>query len=158
MTFPKILTTKKAAAIGAVVAATMAGGIAVAAWTANGTGPGTARAISAEAIVVTARTGPADLYPGFADGDVFFALQNPNPYPVRMTAMTSGAITSDKPGCAASNVTVDAATGLTLEVPAGGTLDPATIADVVNMAIAAPDACQGAVFTVQLTLTGVQTA
>lgn len=151
-------STKKTAAVGAVAAATLAGGIAVAAWTANGTGPGQAQAISAESIVVTARTGEADLYPGFTDGDVYFALQNPNPFPVRMTAMTPGAITSSIPGCAATNVTVDAASGLTLDVPAEGSLDPANIAGVVNMALSAPDACQGAVFTVQLTLTGVQTA
>lgn len=149
--------TKKAAAVGAVLAATLAGGIAMAAWTATGTGPGEARAISAVNIVVTARTGAADLYPGFADGDVYFALANPNPYPVRMTAMTSGAVTSSIPGCAPSNVTVDATAGLSLNVPASGSLDPASIADVVSMASAAPDDCQGAVFTVQLTLTGIQT-
>jgi hypothetical protein len=151
------LTARKAAAVGAVAAATLAGGIAVAAWSTDGAGPGEARALSAQVLTVTAATGIADLYPGFADGDVHFSVANANPYAVRLTAMTPGTVTSSIPGCAASNVTVDAvASGLSLVVPAGGSFGPTTIPDVVSMAAGAPDACQGAVFTVELTLTGAQ--
>jgi hypothetical protein len=54
-------------------------------------------------------------------------------------------------------VTVSSASGLSLLVPAGATATAGTIANVVSMASAAPDGCQGVVFTVALTLTGSQT-
>src|SRR5690348_2568968 len=97
----------KIAAAVIVLTVVLTAGVAVALWTANGTGSGNARALTAQTITVTATTGAADLYPGFAGGDVHFTLNNPNPYPVQFTAMTSGTVTSSNPGaCPASNVTV----------------------------------------------------
>jgi len=132
-------------------------GVAYALWSANGTGTGSARALTAQTVTVTAATGAADLYPGFADGDVYFTLTNDNPYPVTFTAATAGTITSSNPvGCPASLVAVDAATGLNLRVGASTTSATQSIADVVTLAGSAPDACQGATFTIALTLTGTQ--
>jgi hypothetical protein len=87
---------------------------------------------------------------------VTFTLTNPNPYPVQMTAMTPGTITSSNPACAVSNVSVAPATGLTLNVGANSTSGTLTIPNVVSMISAAPDACQGVTFTIALTLTGSQ--
>ena len=132
-------------------------GAALALWSASGTGFGQAKALTAQSITVTAATATADLYPGFTAGDVFFTLTNPNPYAVTMTSMTPGTVTSSNPGaCPASNVTVAAATGLSLTVGATATSSTQSVVDVVSMAAAAPDGCQGVTFTVALTLSGGQ--
>lgn len=142
----------------AVVAVVLAGGgIAAALWSANGSGPGQAKALSAQSLTVTAATGAADLYPGFNGGDVFFTITNPNPYPVTFTSMTAGTITSSNPAaCPSSNVTVANATGLALAAAASSTSGIQSIGNVVTMAAGAPDGCQGATFTISLTLSGSQ--
>jgi hypothetical protein len=148
---------KKVAVVGLVVAALIGGSVAYALWSANGTGSGNARALTAQTITVTASTGAADLYPGFTGGDVYFTLTNPNPYAVTMTTMTPGAITSsDQANCPAANVSAIGATGLTLNAAANSTTGQLSIADVVSMAAGAPDGCQGVTFTISLTLTGTQ--
>src|SRR5688500_13961672 len=82
-------------------------GIAAALWSSNGTGSGRSQARTAQTVTVTAATGTADLYPGFADGDVYFTLTNTNPYPIVFTAADAGTITSSDPtGCPASLLTV----------------------------------------------------
>ena len=148
---------RKVAMLGLAAVIVAAAGTAYALWSSTGSGPGRAEAIEAQSITVTAATGAADLYPGFAGGDVHFTLTNPNPYPVTFTSMAPGAITSSNPGsCAASLVTVDPASGLGLTVGAGQTTGTQSIADVVALDASAPDGCQGVSFTIQLTLTGAQ--
>ena len=143
--------------VGSAGAAVAAAGTAYGLWTSSGAGSGRAQATTAQTITVTAATGTADLYPGFADGDVRFTLTNPNPYPVTFTSMSPGAITSSNQGaCNASLVTVDPLAGLSLAVGAGQTTGMQTIADVVTLDGTAPDGCQGVAFTIQLTLTGSQ--
>jgi hypothetical protein len=152
------MTWKRLVAAGVIVLSLVTGGLAFALWNASGSGSGRAQALTAQSVTVNATTGSADLYPGFTLGDLFFTLTNPNPYPVTFTAMTAGAVTSSDPaGCPATNVTVVDASGLTLPVGANATSGTLSIADVVTMAGAAPDACQGDTFTVALTLTGSQT-
>lgn len=154
------MSRNKKIAIGAgLLGAVLVAAVSWAAWSGTGTGSGRARATTAVAVTVNPVDGTADLYPGFTGGDVFFTLNNTNPYSITFTDMTAGAVTVDpahSAGCAASNVTVAPATGLSLVSPPGasGTL---TIPNVVSMALAAPDACQGASFDVVLTLTGAQT-
>lgn len=132
-------------------------GVAAALWSSTGTGAGRAEARTAVNVTVTAATGTADLYPGFADGDLYFTLTNTNPYPITFTAADAGAITSSNPtGCPASLVTVDDASGLALEVDAADTSATESIADVVSLSSTAPDACQGVSFSIALTLTGSQ--
>lgn len=133
-------------------------GIAAAMWSSNGTGSGGSQARTAQTVTVTAATGTADLYPGFADGDVYFSLTNTNPYPISFTAADAGTITSSNPtGCPASLLTVDDVTsGLDLQVAANDTSSTLNVADVVTLDASAPDACQGVSFTIALTLTGTQ--
>ena len=152
-----VVGQSKIVLVGLTVGATaVTAGAAVAMWVTNGTGSGNAKALSAVSVTVTAATGAADLYPGFTLGDVFFTSANANPYPVTFTAMTAGTVTSSVSACA-TTVTVVDAVGLSLLVPAGATATAGTIADVVTMASTAPDTCQGATFTIALTLTGSQT-
>lgn len=146
-----------------VVAALVAGavlavsGVAYALWSANGSGNAGSRALTAQTVTVNAVTGAADLYPGFTGGDAYFNFTNSNPYPVTFTAMTPGTITSSNAsGCPASHVSVASATGLNLTVGANTTSSTQSIADVVTLASAAPDACQGVTFTIAMTLTGSQ--
>jgi hypothetical protein len=152
-------TKSKKLIAGLMVGAAMAtAGAAFAMWSSTGVGSGNAKALTAVNITVTAATGAADLYPGFTQGDVFFTSANTNPYPVTYTSMTSGTVTSsDQTNCPATNVTVANASGLSLLVPAGATAQAGTIANVVTLAAAAPDGCQGVVFTIGLTLSGSQT-
>lgn len=153
----RVRTRNKMAAAVIALTVLLTAGLAVALWSANGTGSGNARALTAQTVTVNATTGTADLYPGFTGGDVHFTLTNTNPYPVTFDAMTPGAITSSAPGaCPASNVTAASATGLSLPVAANATSGAQSISNVVTMAPAAPDGCQGVTFTIALTLTGSQ--
>jgi hypothetical protein len=147
---------KKVVAIALGTTLALGGGAAWALWSASGSGAGRATALTAQSITATAVTGTASLYPGATDGDLFFTLTNPNPYPVLLTAMTPGTITTSNPACAISNVSVIGATGLTLNVAAGATSGTLSINNVVSMVAAAPDACQGVSFTINMTLTGAQ--
>lgn len=148
---------RKIAVLLGTVAAVTIGGAAYALWSANGSGPAGSKALTAQLLTVAGATPTADLYPGFTGGDLFFTVNNPNPYAVTLTSMTPGAITSSDPSaCPTSNITVANASGLTLSVPAASTSAPLTIQNVVTMVSGAPDGCQGIDFTVALTLAGSQ--
>lgn len=138
-------------------AAVAAAGAAYAMWSGNGSGSGSSKALTATTVTVNAGTATADLYPGFAGGDLSFTLTNTNPYPITFSAMTPGTITSSAPAaCPASNLTVSSPTGLSILSPANSTGVAASITDVATLASAAPDGCQGVTFTVALSLTGSQ--
>ena len=130
--------------------------VAFALWSTSGVGTGSAKALTAQSLTVNAATATADLYPGFTQGDVYFSVNNPNPYPVTITSMTPGAITTSNPSCVATNITVASASGLSIVLPANSTATGQTITNVVTMLSTAPDACQGVTFTIGLTLTGTQ--
>lgn len=140
-----------------LVSLMIAGSIAFAAWTATGTGEGYAKATTAQALTtvdVSAST-TATLYPG-ATGDVLIRINNPNPYAVRVTDVAgSGTITSDAgAGCDASTgVTFTDQSGLTLNVPAGSAAT-FTLTGAASMSNASANSCQGAVFTIPVTLSG----
>ena len=147
---------------GVVLAGVMlVGSIAYAAWTASGGGSGYAKATSAQALttVDVSATTTATLYPG-ATGNVSLRIDNPNPYPVRVTAVTgSGVIDSD------STAACDASTGVTFTNQSGLTLDIAassaqtfTLTGAVAMSNSSHTDCQGAVFTIPVTLTGASNA
>jgi hypothetical protein len=140
----------------AVTALVLGGGVAYAAWSASGTGSGAAKATTAQVLTVTAGTTTADLYPGFTQGDVFLTVNNPNPYPVRITGLTPGAVTTSSGTCTASNISILTATGLNITVPAATAAAAVTVPNIVTMAAAAPDACQGVTFTIAVTLAGTQ--
>jgi hypothetical protein len=135
--------------------------VAFAAWTTNGTGDASARAQSAQALttVDVSATTPATLYPG-ATGDLRLRINNPNPYPVRVTGVAgNGAITSDAgASCTASTgVSFTNQTGLALDVAANSQAT-FTLTSTVAMSNASHTSCQGAVFTVPVSLTGASNA
>jgi hypothetical protein len=146
----------------AVIAFTVVG-IAIAAWTVGGSGTGYAKASTASAITlsVASASTTADLYPG-ANGTVKLSASNPNPFPVRISAVSgNGAITSDKGAAcnAATGVTFVNQTGLTLDLLANETDHVFTLAaGSVTMSNASDNSCQGAIFSIPVSVTALSNA
>jgi hypothetical protein len=149
-------------AVGVIAAAMAAVGLVYAAWTTNGTGSAYAKAGTAAALstVDVSASTAATLYPGVT-GDVLIKLDNPNPYAVTVTAIAaSGSITPDAghSTCTTSGVTFANQSSLSLVVPAKvGAVDgvlQTTLTGAASMSNASLNACQGATFTIPVTLTG----
>lgn len=161
--------TKKVAVLGATLLALVAVGLVYAAWTTSGSGSVYAKAGSSQALSTldAAASTTATLYPG-STGDVVLKVSNPNNFPVRVTGVslngTNANITPDAghAGCTTTGVSFTNVTGLTVNVPAksGGTNGSAeaTLSGAAAMSNASVDGCQGATFTIPVTLTGVSNA
>jgi hypothetical protein len=132
-------------------------GLAYAAWTSSGSGSGYAKAGTAQQLTtvdVSANT-TATLYPG-SNGNVRIKIANPNPYPVRVTDITgNGAITADAghASCVTTGVTFTDQTGQTIDVAANGATET-TLTNAASMSNASDNGCQGAVFTIPVSLSG----
>jgi hypothetical protein len=142
-------------AIGLALGATAASSVASAAWTVTGTGTASGKAITLKQLTVAAQSAPAaDLYPGHV-GNAQFTVTNPNTYGVQLTSVTIGTVTSDKAGCPGTDVQ-PVATPVTLKVPVtvrAGQTQTFTV-PALKMSPDAPDACQGATFTMRTAVTG----
>ena len=124
-------------------------------------GSGYAKATTAQALTTldVSATTPATLYPG-ATGNVKLQINNPNPYPVRVTAVSgNGTITSNAGAAcnASTGVSYTDQTGLTLDIGAS-TSATFTLSGAVAMTNASDNSCQGAVFTIPVSLTGQSNA
>jgi hypothetical protein len=132
-------------------------GLVYAAWTTNGSGSGYAKAGSAQALTtvdVSASTA-ATLYPG-ADGDVLIKINNPNPYPVRVTDVTgNGTITADSghATCVTTGVTFTDQHSQKIDIAASSQTQT-TLTGAAHMSNASDNGCQGATFTIPVSLTG----
>ncbi len=142
-------------------------GLVYAAWTTNGGGSGYAKAGTAQALTtvnVSASTA-ATLYPGGPAGDVLIKVSNPNPYPVTVTGVSLNGTNADiaadagHSGCTTTGVSFTNQAGLSIGVPAksGGTNGEtqATLSGAASMSNASLNACQGATFTIPVTLTAI---
>lgn len=161
----KSRSARKTVVVAALVGGMLAGSVALAAWLASGTGSGSAKAVNAENLVVTNGTASADLYPGMANGDLFLTVENTNDYPVRITSVqaAAGDVTSTAGATcegATTGVSLDGGT-ITLPTPedvgANSTIS-FTVVDVVNMSNASDTSCQGATFTIPVTVSGASNA
>lgn len=148
--------------LGVLIASAVVAGIALAVWSASGSGTGDALATTAKPIAVSTvalSSTAASLYPGGPPGSVYMKIDNPNPYAVTITGASWGLATSTNPTtCANSNISVDpsAPTGpFSIPVPANGTVVE-SIPAVLDLSHSAPDGCQGVGFNVNVTLTGSQ--
>ena len=122
----------------------------------SSTGNGYAKAITAQSVTLSdaSASTTAQLYPG-GTGDLVVKVTNPNSFGVTVTSVTgSGTITSDKGAAcnAATGVTFTNATGLSQAV-AGGATTTFSLVGKVAMSNASDNTCQGAIFTVPVTLT-----
>ena len=151
---PRRVVRGVALSILAVLAAGAMGGTAYAFWTTTGAGSGGASATTAQPLTTTAVTAGSNLlFPG-GTGDVVVKINNPNSFAVTVTAVNgNGTITSDKGSAcnAATGVTFTNATGLTIPVPAGGNAT-ATLTGKAAMTNSSDTTCQGAVFTIPVSL------
>jgi hypothetical protein len=150
--------------IGALVMLLAGAAVVYAAFTATGSGSGTARAVTAQSINITPTTcANADLFPGGPAGAICFTLTNNNPYAVHFTSVTypaSSAIVANSATCSNANVSIASGLSSTLATPinvnANTTTGTLSLPGVVQMASTALDGCQGASFNVPITLTGTQ--
>jgi hypothetical protein len=132
-----------------------AGALADAAWTSSDTGNAYAGATTEAAVSIgdaSASTTP-DLYPG-ATGTAYIKVTNPNPFPVTVVSVTgNGAITSDQGAAcdASTGVSFTDQTGLSGTVGAGATTT-LSLPGAVSMDNSSANACQGAVFTIPVTV------
>jgi hypothetical protein len=147
---------------GVTVVVLIAAGLAYAAWTASGTGSGYAKAGAATALTTNdvSATTVGDLYPG-TSGNVKVSINNPNPYPVQVTSITNGTGSITATGgigtCTTTGVTFANQTGLTINIPANGTT-AATLSNAASMSNASENGCQGATFTIPVSLSGASNA
>lgn len=147
---------KKVAILAGALGALLAIGVAFAQWTATGTGSGYAKAKTAVDLSTVAVTPAATLYPG-GTGNALISIVNPNDYKVRVTDITgNGTITSDVPACdsGGTGVTFTNQTLQSLDVPAHSAGTLFTLTGAVSMDNTSDNACQGATFTIPVTLSG----
>jgi hypothetical protein len=153
--------SKRHLVFAALAAAAVAVGVGYAAWSIGGSGSGYAKATTASALTLADATGftSAVLYPG-ATGDLKLRVTNSNGFPVRITAVSgNGTVTSDKGAAcdAATGVSFANQSGLTLDVGAGATAT-VTVPSSVSMSNLSDTACQGAVFTVPVSVSAISNA
>ncbi len=140
---------KRTAVIAAVAVLAVGGGVAYAAWSSTGTGTGTVTANGSVNSSITGNGGTG-LYPGATDVTFTVTINNPNPYPVKVTKIDAGSSEVDG-SCAVGTVTsAEVLSPAGVIAPTTGTLTYALKASM----IANPDnSCQGKVFTLPLTAT-----
>jgi hypothetical protein len=141
----------------ALLAVLIAGGVTLGSWTVgSNAGNGYAQATSGQNLVLgdASALTSAQLYPG-GTGDVWVTLNNPNPFAVTITSVTSagGAITSDKGSAcdASTGVTFTNQTSLSKVVPANSPLS-FKLTGAAHMDNTADQSCQGAIFTIPVTV------
>lgn len=143
----------------APVALTLAlsSGAAFAYLKATGSGNGSANAGSLSAVTATSSATPtSSLLPGLS-GDVAFTVNNPNSFSVSLVSVTgNGSITASPPACTTSNGNPV----VTFAVPTSDlpiTLLPGTstvhLASAASMDAAATSNCQGASFSIPVSIT-----
>ncbi|HTU98869.1 MAG TPA: hypothetical protein VMF14_23660 [Solirubrobacteraceae bacterium] len=135
-----------------------------AAWTSAGNGSGVAKATTAQGLTTVTATASAGLYPG-ATAALQLQVNNPNPYPVTVTDVTgNGTITADashstcgQDATHPTGVTYTDQHNLSIAVPANGTTS-VSVSNSVHMSNASDNSCQGATFTIPVSLTGASAA
>jgi hypothetical protein len=142
---------RKLTLMGVVMALFLVGSVVFAAWLVTGEGNGAARATSADDLVVEPGTTTADLYPG-SDGEVKLTIENPNAFDVEVSSIAGdGPVTSAAPGCSTTGVSFTAQSGLSITVAAGATVN-VSLDDAASMSNASDNGCQGATFSVPVTV------
>jgi hypothetical protein len=141
----------------AAVAVLLTAALTLGSWAVGSSaGNGYSKAVTAQNVTLSdaSASTTAQLFPG-GTGDLVVKVTNPNSFAVTVTAVNNGtgSITSDKGAAcnASTGVTYANTSGLTQAVGAGATVT-FSVAGKVSMSNASDNSCQGAVFTVPVTL------
>jgi hypothetical protein len=142
-------------AVGLIIG--LSAGAAYAYFTSPGNGTGSASIGSMQTVTIAATTAtPGNpLLPG-GTGDVTLEVTNPNAFPVTLLSVTSsGTITADAshPSCTTTGVTFTSQTALNKTIPASSTTT-IDLKGAAAMDTTSSDGCQGATFSVPVTITG----
>jgi hypothetical protein len=151
---------QKISIVGGTVGVLMAGGIAYAAWTSEGSGSGTATA-GTDAGVTVSGNAVSGLFPT-GTKDITVTVGNPNPYAVDLDSITADSVVVDTTHGAAGCLVTDIVSADGGSYPGDNAADRiaakvgSTVSTIsrdltVHMTADADDACKGAIFTVSYT-------
>ena len=136
-------------------------GVAAAYLSAAGGGSATAATTTTSALTLAPATPTAQLYPG-GQANVALTITNPNPGQIRVGSLaldtsqgTGGfAVDATHSGCGLAPLSFATQTnaGAGWTVPGSGSLS-VTLTNALSMGMGAANACQGATFTIYLTVT-----
>ena len=121
----------------------------------SGTGSGSTASMSTVTLSATAGSASTPLYPG-GTADVSLEVNNPNAYAVTLRSVTGhGTISPDAghAGCTTTGVTFTTQTGLATSIPANANGDRIDLASAVTMSTSSSNGCQGATFSIPITIT-----
>jgi hypothetical protein len=144
----KMNNKKRAAIIAVASLGLLGGGLAMASWTASGSGSNAVDAATAQPLVVSVGY-VSGLYPT-GSLKVPFTVENDNPYKVALSNVQLAGVTSNHPDCDTSVVTG-------ADVPLSDVLRSGVTRSYnfpISMSNDASNGCQGATFTVTLKVTG----
>lgn len=99
---------------------------------------------------------PNALYPG-TDGDLLIEIHNPNPFPVKVSQITSNGAVTASGGigiCATTGVSLNSPVATAIEVAASSNSAKVTLSGAAQMSSASENGCQNAIFTIPVSLTG----
>ncbi len=150
-------TKRRVVSVLAVVGVLAVGGAAYAYFTSSGSGSGhgTTGTMSTVTLSATAGSPSTPLYPG-GSGDVSLEVNNPNSYPVTLVSVSgNGTITPDSghSACTTTGVTFSNQSGLSTNIPASTTNYPVHLSGAVSMSTSSSNGCQGATFSIPVTIT-----
>ena len=144
--------------IGAIVALVLglSAGAAFAYFTSHGSGhaSGSTGTLQAVTVAASAGTPSTPLFPGHS-GDVILRVNNPNSVAVTLISVAgNGTITADAghSSCTTSGVTFANQTGLSINIP-GNQTTQVDLPGAVSMSTASSNGCQGASFSVPVSIT-----
>jgi hypothetical protein len=140
----------------AVAVVAVAAGTAAAYWITTGSGTATAQAGTAQNPTTSAVAVTSGLLVPGGTGDVYLKVNNPNTYAVRLTAVTGTGAIAGSGGigtCATTAVTFTNQAPTSNNTIAAGGSATFTFAGAVAMGTNPDNGCQGATFTIPVTVT-----
>ena len=133
------------------------GGVAYASFTGTSSATGSAHTGTMQTVTVSALVGgdapSSKLYPGGPGGDVILRVNNPNSYSVKLYSLSgNGTIMPDAShsGCTTTGVTFNPPSNPNITLAAGSSL--VHVSAAASMSTASLNACQGATFTIPVTV------
>jgi hypothetical protein len=148
------LTRRATALAGAAIAVLASAGVAFAYFTSSGSGTASASTGTLKvAIAATAGTPKTPLLPGGPAGEVTLQVNNPNDFGVTLISVVGDGTIKASGGCTAADVTFANQTGLRISIPANSADYLVDLPGAASLGTSSPDDCQGATFSIPVTIT-----